>query len=46
MPNPGQRLRDLIEAPEILVLPGIYDGFSTRLIVATGFGGRPRAQIW
>ncbi|HYM72198.1 MAG TPA: oxaloacetate decarboxylase, partial [Stellaceae bacterium] len=35
--TPGQRLRDLIDAPEILVLPGIYDGFSARLVEAAGF---------
>jgi 2-methylisocitrate lyase-like PEP mutase family enzyme len=28
-PSPAKRLRALIEAPEILVLPGVFDGFST-----------------
>ena len=28
MPSPAARLRALIEAPEILVLPGVFDGFS------------------
>ena len=37
MTSPGQRLRELIEAPEILVLPGIYEGFSVRLVEAAGF---------
>jgi 2-methylisocitrate lyase-like PEP mutase family enzyme len=35
--SPGQRLRELIEAPGILVMPGIYDGFSARLVEAAGF---------
>jgi 2-methylisocitrate lyase-like PEP mutase family enzyme len=30
-------LRRLIEAPEILVLPGAYDGFSARLVERTGY---------
>ena len=30
--SPGARLRALIEAPAILPLPGVYDGFSTRLV--------------
>ena len=33
----GRRLRTLIEAPEILVLPGVYDGFSTRLVSQAGY---------
>lgn len=37
MASPGQRLKDLIDAPEILVLPGIYDGFSAQLVEAAGF---------
>ncbi len=36
-PSKGRRLRDLIEAPEILVMPGVYDGFSARLVEASGF---------
>ena len=35
--SPGQRLRALIEAPEILVLPGVFDGFSTRLVRQAGY---------
>jgi len=31
------KLRSLIEAPEILVLPGVYDGFSARTVAAGGF---------
>jgi 2-methylisocitrate lyase-like PEP mutase family enzyme len=30
-------LRNLIHAPEILVLPGVFDGFSTRLVEASGY---------
>ena len=29
--------RQLIEAPEILVQPGVYDGFSARLVQQMGF---------
>ena len=35
--SPGKRLRALIEAPEILVLPGVFDGFSTRLVSKLGY---------
>jgi 2-methylisocitrate lyase-like PEP mutase family enzyme len=35
--SPGKRLRALIEAPEILVLPGVFDGFSTRLVGKLGY---------
>lgn len=37
MPSQGQRLRELIEAPDILVMPGIYDGFSARRVELAGF---------
>jgi 2-methylisocitrate lyase-like PEP mutase family enzyme len=33
----GKRLRRLIEAPQILVLPGVFDGFSTRLVQHAGY---------
>lgn len=33
----SQRLRDLINAPDILILPGVYDGFSARLVEQAGF---------
>src|SRR5450755_2913841 len=36
-PSPGARLRALIKAPEILVLPGVFDGFSTRLVSTFGY---------
>lgn len=32
-----RRYRALIEAPEILVGPGVYDGFSARLVESMGF---------
>ncbi|HWZ74101.1 MAG TPA: isocitrate lyase/PEP mutase family protein [Casimicrobiaceae bacterium] len=35
--SPGKRLRALIEAPGILVLPGVFDGFSTRLVSKLGY---------
>src|ERR1700761_2344370 len=35
--NRNQTLRALIAAPEILVMPGIFDGFSARLSQASGF---------
>jgi 2-methylisocitrate lyase-like PEP mutase family enzyme len=37
MPSPAARLRALIDAPEILVLPGVFDGFSTRLVSRHGY---------
>ena len=35
--SPGKRLRTLINAPNILVLPGVFDGFSTRLVEKMGY---------
>jgi 2-methylisocitrate lyase-like PEP mutase family enzyme len=35
--SPGRRLRDLMAAPGILVMPGVYDGFSARLVESLGF---------
>jgi len=37
MTRPGVRLRELIAAPELLVMPGAYDAFSARLIARAGF---------
>jgi 2-methylisocitrate lyase-like PEP mutase family enzyme len=37
MASKTQRFRQLIEAPEILIQPGIYDGFSARLVQQMGF---------
>src|ERR1700724_312581 len=36
-PSAGKRLRALINAPDILVLPGVFDGFSTRLVEKMGY---------
>lgn len=32
MPSHARTLRSLIESPEILVMPGVFDGFSARLV--------------
>jgi 2-methylisocitrate lyase-like PEP mutase family enzyme len=37
MNNGSGELRALIGAPDILVMPGIYDGFSARLVSAAGY---------
>jgi 2-methylisocitrate lyase-like PEP mutase family enzyme len=37
MTSKGRQLRNLIEAPEILVTPGVYDGYSARLVERMGF---------
>ena len=37
MDSPGKRLRRLINAPEIFVMPGVFDGFSTRLVEQAGY---------
>ncbi|MBS0242622.1 MAG: isocitrate lyase/PEP mutase family protein [Proteobacteria bacterium] len=39
IPNatPGKRLKDLINADGILVMPGVYDGFSARLVEQMGY---------
>lgn len=37
MASRTKTLRQLIAAPEILVLPGIFDGFSARLVEYTGY---------
>jgi len=39
MASNGKRLRELIAAPEILVLPGAWDGLSAILIEQAGFQG-------
>jgi 2-methylisocitrate lyase-like PEP mutase family enzyme len=36
-PTPASRLRALINAPDILALPGVFDGFSTRLVAKMGY---------
>lgn len=37
MPRDISRLRALIEAPQILVLPAIFDGFSAKIVEQAGF---------
>lgn len=37
MPSLCRQLRDLINAPKLLVLPGAYDGYSARLISQFGY---------
>lgn len=37
MENVGRQLRAMIDAPEILVMPGIFDGYSARLVKQYGF---------
>jgi 2-methylisocitrate lyase-like PEP mutase family enzyme len=37
MESKGRRFKALINAPEILVMPGIYDGYTARLAQASGF---------
>src|SRR5438445_6105472 len=36
-PTPASRLRALINAPDILVLPGVFDGFRPRLVAKMGY---------
>ena len=38
MESRGARLKALINAPDILITPGIFDGFSARLVERAGFG--------
>ena len=42
----SRRLRDLIQAPEILVLPGVFDGFSARLVQARGYAAALVSGAW
>lgn len=37
MSHKARRLRELIHAPAILISPGVYDGFSARLVQSLGF---------
>jgi len=37
MKSKGRQLKELINAPEILVAPGVYDGYSARLVERMGF---------
>jgi 2-methylisocitrate lyase-like PEP mutase family enzyme len=42
MASKGRQLKELIQSPKILVTPGVYDGYSARLVEAAGF---PSATI-
>lgn len=37
MASKGRQFKDLITAPEILIQPGVYDGYSVRLVERAGF---------
>jgi 2-methylisocitrate lyase-like PEP mutase family enzyme len=37
MESKGKRLKALLHAPKILIAPGVFDGFSTRLVQQLGF---------
>jgi hypothetical protein len=37
MATKGRQFKDLMNAPEILIQPGIYDGYTARLVEANGF---------
>jgi 2-methylisocitrate lyase-like PEP mutase family enzyme len=37
MKSKGKRLKELMAAPEIVIIPGAYDGYSARLVEAAGF---------
>ena len=37
MVSKGRQFRDLINAPEILIQPGIYDGYTARFVEQSGF---------
>ena len=37
MASKGKQLKELIHAPRILITPGVYDGYSARLVQKMGF---------
>ena len=37
MQTRGARFKSLLQAPEILIMPGVYDGYTARLAEASGF---------
>ena len=37
MISKGSLLKELIHAPKILITPGVYDGYSARLVQKMGF---------
>ena len=36
-PSKGKQLKELLHAPKILIAPGVYDGYSVRLLEKLGF---------
>ena len=38
MISKGKQLKELIHSPKILITPGVYDGYSARLVEKMGFG--------
>jgi 2-methylisocitrate lyase-like PEP mutase family enzyme len=37
MPSKGKQLKNLLRAPELLIAPGVFDGYSVRLVQQLGF---------
>ncbi len=37
MQSKGKQFRELLKQPGILITPGVFDGYSTRLVEAAGF---------
>ncbi len=37
MPGKAEQLRDMLRSDELIVAPGVYDGYSLRLVAAAGF---------
>jgi 2-methylisocitrate lyase-like PEP mutase family enzyme len=37
MVSKGRQLRELLKGPGVVIMPGVYDGFSARLVEAAGF---------
>jgi 2-methylisocitrate lyase-like PEP mutase family enzyme len=37
MVSKGGQLRELLNGPGVVIMPGVYDGFSARLVEAAGF---------
>ena len=37
MSSKGKQLKDLLRAPELLIAPGVFDGYSVRLVQQLGF---------
>jgi 2-methylisocitrate lyase-like PEP mutase family enzyme len=37
MDSKGKQFKALINAPQLLIMPGVYDGYTARLAEASGF---------